>query len=95
MQRDEILETLSAHKQDMAAKYGVTRLGIFGSLARSQATDASDVDIVVEMPPDLFKMVHLKDELEEILAVPVDLIRYSRFLNDTLKRRIDHDAIYV
>jgi len=53
------------------------------------------VDIVVEMPPDLFKMVHMKEDLEAILAVPVDLIRYSRFLNDTLKRRIDHDAIYV
>lgn len=95
MQREAVLQTLSTHKQEFSAKYGVTRLGIFGSLARGQATDASDVDIVVEMPPDLFKMVHMKEDLEEILAAPVDLIRYSRFLNDTLKRRIDHDAIYV
>jgi predicted nucleotidyltransferase len=95
VQREVILETLSAHKQEMAAKYGVTRLGIFGSLARGQATEASDLDIVVEMPPDLFKMVHMKEELETILSAPVDLIRYSRFLNDTLKRRIDDDAIYV
>lgn len=95
MQREAVLETLSTHKPELSAKYGVTRLGIFGSLARGQATDASDVDIVVEMPPDLFKMVHMKEDLEAILAAPVDLIRYSRFLNDTLKRRIDHDAIYV
>lgn len=94
MHREVVLKTLRAHKQEMAAKYGVTRLGIFGSLARGQATDASDVDIVVEMPPDLFKMVHMKEDLEEILAVPVDLVCYSRFLDDTLKRRIDHDAIY-
>lgn len=95
MQREAVLQTLSTHKQEMAAKYGVTRLGIFGSLARGQATDASDVDIVVEMPPDLFKMVHMKEYLEEILAAPVDLIRYHRFLGDTLKRRNDHEAINV
>ncbi len=53
------------------------------------------MDIVIEMPPDLFKMVHMKEDLEEILAAPVDLIRYHRFLGDYLKRRIDHEAIYV
>ncbi|HNS03088.1 MAG TPA: nucleotidyltransferase family protein [Anaerolineae bacterium] len=95
MQREAILQTLSAHKPELSAKYGVTRLGIFGSVARGEASSASDVDIVVEMPPDLFMMVHMKEDLEDILAAPVDLIRYSRFLNDTLKRRIDHDAIYV
>ncbi|HSN76717.1 MAG TPA: nucleotidyltransferase family protein [Anaerolineae bacterium] len=95
MQREVVLQTLTTHKQELSAKYGVTRLGIFGSVARSQATEASDVDIVVEMPPDLFKMVHMKEDLEEILAAPVDLIRYHRFLNDYLKRRIDHEAIYV
>lgn len=95
MQREAVLQTLSAHKQELSAKYGVTRLGIFGSVARGEASSASDVDIVVEMPPDLFKMVHMKEDLEEILAAPVDLIRYHRFLSDYLKRRIDHDAIYV
>jgi hypothetical protein len=95
MQREAVLQTLSAHKQELSAKYGVTRLGIFGSVARGEASSASDVDIVVEMPPDLFKMVHMKEDLEEILAAPVDLIRYHRFLGDYLKRRIDHEAIYV
>ena len=57
MQRDTVLQALSDHKQEMSSRYGVTRLGIFGSVALNQATDASDVDIVVEMPPDLFQMV--------------------------------------
>lgn len=95
MQREAVLRSLSDHKQELSAKYGVTRLGIFGSVAREEASSASDVDIVVEMPPDLFKMVHMKEDLEEILAAPVDLIRYSRFLNEILRSRIDHDAIYV
>ncbi len=95
MQRETILRILSAHKEELSAKYGVTRLGIFGSVAREEASSASDVDIIVEMPPDLFKMVHMKEDLEEILNAPVDLIRYHKFLDDYLKRRIEHEAIYV
>ena len=79
----------------MSTRYGVTRLGIFGSVARNQATDTSDVDIVVVMPPDLFQMVHMKEDLEQILAAPVDLIRYHKHLNAYLKNQIDHEAIYV
>ena len=95
MQRDQVLTILRNHKQALASKYGVTQLGIFGSVARNEATDASDVDIVVPMPPDLFQMVHMKEELELLLAAPVDLIRYQKYLNTLLKRRIDHEAIYV
>ena len=50
-------------------------------MARGEASDTSDVDVVVEMPPDLFQMVHMKEELEELLASPVDLIRYHPYLN--------------
>ena len=95
MQRDEVLQILRTHKAALAAKYGVTRLGIFGSVARGEATSASDIDIVVEMPPDLFQMVHMQEELEQLLRTSVDLIRYQKYLNALLKRRIDHEAIYV
>ncbi len=66
MQREAVLEALSAHKQEMSARYGVTRLGVFGSVARNQATDTSDVDMVVEMPADLFLMVYMKEDREAI-----------------------------
>jgi hypothetical protein len=52
MQREAVLETLRANKQELSAKYGVTRLDIFGSVARGEANGTSDVDIVIEMPPD-------------------------------------------
>ena len=95
MRRETVLRTLSLHKEELSNKYGVARLGIFGSVARDQATDASDVDIVVEMPPNLFQMVHMKEELEQLLGVPVDLIRLHKHLNALLKSRIDDEAIYV
>jgi predicted nucleotidyltransferase len=95
MRKAEVLSILSHHKQELAAKYGVTRLGVYGSVARDESTEFSDVDIVVFMPPDLFQMVHIKEELEQLLLAPVDLIRYQKHLGGLLKARIDREAIYV
>lgn len=95
MQRETAVQILQHCKPELSTKYGVTRLGLFGSVARAQATDASDVDIVVEMPPDLFQMVHMKEELEQLFGVPVDLIRLHKHLNLFLRSRIDDEAIYV
>ena len=95
MKREDVLDTLSNHKEELTAKYGLSRLGIFGSTARNDATELSDIDIVVEMPPDAYQMVHMKDELEEILLSSVDLIRYNKYLNPRLRERIDREAIYV
>ena len=95
MQRDQVLTALREHKQQLSAKYGVSRLGVFGSIARNEASERSDVDIVVVMPPDLFHMVHVKEELETLLLAPVDLIRYHKYLNTVLRERIDREAIYV
>lgn len=95
MRREYVIRLLGEHKPELAAKYGVTRLGIFGSVAHGETTDASDVDIVVHMPPDLFLMVHMKEELEQLLHTPVDLVRYQQHLNALLKSRIDREAVYV
>lgn len=95
MQRETVLHTLNDHKQELATKYGITRLGIFGSLARGQAVETSDIDIVVEMPPDLFMMVHVKEYLEQLLNRPVDLLRLHKHMNAFLRSRIDDEAIYV
>ena len=66
MRRETALKVLQEHKQEFEEQYGVTRLGIFGSVARDEATYESDVDVVVEMVPDLFGRVSLKEELEMI-----------------------------
>lgn len=95
MQQETVLQALAAHKQELAARYGITRLGIFGSLARGQASAASDIDIVVAMPPDLFQMVHAKEYLERLLNAPVDLIRLHNHLPTLLQSRINNDVIYV
>ena len=94
--REAILKELRNVKHDFEKRYGVTKLGIFGSLARNEIREDSDVDVVLEMrEPDLFYMVHIKEDLEDRLKRPVDVIRYRKMMNQRLKARIDREAIYV
>ncbi len=95
LQRSKVLEILYQLKPLLAERYGVTSLGIFGSVARDQATEVSDVDVVVEMAPDLFAMVHLKEHLQNALQVPVDIVRYRTTMSPMLKQRIDQEVVYV
>ena len=95
MRRKEALKLLREHKQEFGERYGITKLGIFGSVARDEAVDSSDVDVVVEMAPDMFARANLKEELETILGARVDVVRYWRRMNHYLKNRIDKEAHYV
>ncbi len=95
MRREQALQLLREHKREFEERYGITRVGIFGSVARDEAGERSDVDVVVEMPPDMFARVNLKEDLERILGSKVDLVRYWRRMNHYLKRRIDREAYYV
>jgi len=94
--KNKILSTLKEITPFLSEKYGVTRIGIFGSVARDDASEQSDVDIVYEMSrPNLFTVVHLKKELERVLHCPVDLVRYRERMNPLLKKRIERDGVYV
>jgi hypothetical protein len=95
MKREQALKLLREHKQEFEDRYGITRLGIFGSVARDEAGERSDVDVVVEMPPDMFARVSPKEDLERILRSKVDVVRYWRRMNHYLKRRIDKEAYYI
>ncbi|HWR88642.1 MAG TPA: nucleotidyltransferase domain-containing protein [Dissulfurispiraceae bacterium] len=94
--RETVLEILRKYKQEFERLYGITALGVFGSVARGEAQEVSDVDVVVRMrEPNLFFMVHIKNALEESLHSHVDIIRYREKMNPSLKKRIDRDAVYV
>ena len=93
---DKVLGILKKHKAEFEAAYGVTAIGIFGSLARGETRTGSDVDVVVKMTkPDLFFMVHIKEELEDDYKTRVDIVHYREKMNAFLKKRIDQEAVYV
>ncbi|MBF0564676.1 MAG: nucleotidyltransferase domain-containing protein [Nitrospirae bacterium] len=96
MTLETALEVLRKHKEEFREKYGITALGIFGSVALGRMSDESDVDVVIKMSkPDLFFMVHIKEELESDYKTRVDVVRYREKMNKFLKERIDRDAVYV
>jgi len=96
MTRTDVLQTLSHYRQRKQDDYKILKLGVFGSVARDQMTDKSDVDVVVELGyPDLLVLVGIKQDLEELLQRPVDIVRYRSTMNDFLKRRIEQEAVYV
>lgn len=96
MTRQDILRAMTQFRNHRAAEFGITRIGFFGSVARGDISEGSDVDVVVEVTdPDLFTLVGIKQELEQLLHCSVDLVRYRDGMNAFLKQRIDQEAAYV
>ncbi len=92
----KIINALRQFKQSSASDFGILEIGVFGSTARGGATYTSDVDVVVKLKKqDLFNIIGIKQELEEILKSSVDVISYRESMNKFLKRIIDREAVYV
>ncbi|TET21793.1 MAG: nucleotidyltransferase [Candidatus Stahlbacteria bacterium] len=72
---EEIKATLRRHKPLLREKFKVNQIGVFGSYAKGEESQASDVDILVEFnQPIGWEFVDLKEFLEEILGQGVDLV---------------------
>ncbi len=96
MERKKILRILREYKDAFQQKYQIVTLGVFGSVARDEAREQSDVDIVVELKKqDLFNLIGIKQELEEQLDTSVDVVSYRNTMNPFLKKKIDKEAVYV
>ncbi len=96
MKREEVLKILKSFKDAHASEFGIVSLGLFGSVARNEASDESDVDVVVQSSQKgLYTLVHIKEELESMLHTSVDVVRYRETMNPYLKQNIQEDAVYV
>ena len=96
MNREEIIDFLSAHKTEFKQNFGLVKIGLFGSYARGENFEDSDIDIVVELKkPDLFYLIGIKQTVEEALGAKVDVVRLRDKMNKSLRYRIARDAIYV
>ena len=92
----EYLSLLRNYMRENAVKYGISRMGIFGSVARGEQHDGSDVDICVEIDrPSIFTLVHIKEELEKLFKCPVDVVRLRNNMDELLRNCINKDGIYV
>ena len=94
--RQDCINKLSLFKQSFGKQFGITKLGIFGSVARQENTEDSDLDIVVEVEkPTLSLMYELKEMLKNLFKCEVDLVRFRPTLRPLFKSNILNDVVYV
>jgi predicted nucleotidyltransferase len=95
MSREHILATLRAHEAELRAA-GVVHLSVFGSVARGEATDASDVDLMAEFDPakqqTLFTLGGLQYQLSEWLGTEVDLA-VAKWMREQIRERAEREAV--
>ena len=93
---DDSWERLGEFKEEFASKYGIRSIGIFGSVARGEQHEESDLDVFVELKdPDPFIMFDIKEELERICNCKIDLLRLRKNLRSLISQRIARDGIYA
>ena len=89
----DILRTCSATLQ---SDYGIKSLRLFGSVARGEDHEGSDIDVFVETEtPNPFMLMDAKEFLENETGSSVDIVRNHQNLNPKLKRRILKDGILI
>ena len=96
LSRETILAFLRDHRQELAERFGVRRIALFGSFADDRQNLDSDIDFLVEMDEaDFNRLVELHDFLEDSFQHRVDIIRTSRSIQTPFRRRIEKQAIYA
>ena len=97
MGRDEVIATLREHESELRAQ-GVVRLGVFGSVARGEANQASDVDLVIAFDEardlSLIDQERVRNNLEAMLGTEVDLA-VEPLRKPRLRQRVEAEAVFA
>ena len=93
--RHECISRLIDATPYIRQEFGVKSMYLFGSMARGDNRPGSDVDVCVDMPPKAFRILALKDFLQDLLGVAVDVVRKSPRLDLFLQKEIDRDRISI
>ena len=93
---EETLSLLRAHKRELVNRFGIAGLALFGSSVRDEATEASDIDILVrfEGPADSKRYFGVQFYLEDLLGKPVDLVT-DKALRSELRPFVEAEAVHV
>ncbi len=91
--REQILQTLHEQRKLLSRRYPIRRLALFGSWARGDAQEKSDVDVLVDVDPSIGRrFVDLAEDLERALGRPVDLVSH-RAIKPAYWKRIEPELI--
>jgi predicted nucleotidyltransferase len=90
-----ILTILRQHKPELQRKYPISKLGVFGSYARGEATEKSDIDIAVEITgPMGLDFVTMADEIEELFGIKTDVVPL-RAIKPKYLAYVQKDIVYA
>ena len=87
------IDIIRQHQQELQERFGITSMRLFGSVARGEQHEGSDIDLFVTMPPKLYNYIEAAQYLEELLGCSVDLIRDHQHLRPFLRQQIERDGI--
>ena len=92
----EYLQLLKQFKDTQAMKYGIQKIGLFGSVARGEHQEGSDVDVCFEgVPKGFFAIGGIKTELEQLFGCSVDVVRLREKMDSFFKEQVMKEVIYV
>lgn len=96
MRKDEALRILAEHKPELVRRFGITDLALFGSTARDEARDDSDIDVMVEFEgrSTAKRYFGVQFYLEDLLHREIDLVQ-KEVVRAELKPYIERDLIHV
>jgi hypothetical protein len=94
--RKEFVVTLGSLKGELESRFHVKSIGIFGSVARNENTETSDLDLIVDFsePVGMFKFLELRDYLRLALSTDIDLTT-PRALKPAIRQTVERDVLYV
>lgn len=91
----EYITLLKEHAPVLRDKYGMTSMSLFGSVARGEQKEDSDVDVLVEMPSTLRAVGGANDYLEQITGKHVDMIIRHRNLTPFFLKEVERDGVRI
>jgi hypothetical protein len=90
----DLLKSNKAKILRIAEKYGASNIFVFGSVARKEANENSDIDLLVDLEPSrsLLDQIGFQQELEDLLGIPVDVVETTT-LHEMIRDQVLRDAV--
>ncbi len=96
--KEDLLNYLKSNKELFRLQFNIIKIGIFGSSARNEQTENSDIDIIIEMQnntENIFdKRMALKEKISDYFSIPVDVC-HEKAIKPVFREMILNEAVYV
>lgn len=93
--KSEYIDLMRSHAEELKERFGITSMLLFGSVARDEHHEGSDVDLFVTMPPKFYNHVAAALYLEDLLGCSVDLIQEHPNIRPFFRQQIKNDGVTV